>query len=162
MLFCLYAHVGAPNITELTFDRQSRTLTCTFSSGPDFNVTWTKDGAVISLNGTFQQMQMIADATKGIYQNILTIAQSLAEHNVYGLYSCMVENLMGSSNRTIRYSGKIFSYLRVGRLALYVGIAWTCNFYIESLPTAISQPHSQAPAHLAVACKTGNDANYII
>ena len=116
MLFCVYA--GAPNITELTFDRQSRTLTCNFSSGPDFNVTWTKDGAVIILNGTFQQMQMIADATKGIYQNILTIAQSLAEHNVYGLYSCMVENLMGSSNRTNRYSGKISLYLRVGRLSM--------------------------------------------
>ena len=117
---------------------------------------------MIILNGTFQQMQMVADATKGIYQNILTIAQSLAEHNVYGLYSCMVENLMGSSNRTNRYSGKISLYLRVGRLSLYVGIAWTCNFYIESLPTAISQPHSQAPAHLPVACKTENDANYII
>ena len=106
MLFCLYA--GAPNITELTFDRQSRTLTCTFSSGPDTNVTWTKDGAVITLNGTFQQMQIIADATRGIYQNIFTIAQSLAEHTLYGFYSCIVENLMGSSNRTNRYSGKNF------------------------------------------------------
>ena len=101
-------YAGAPNITELTFDRQSRTLTCTFSSGPDTNVTWTKDGAVITLNGTFQQMQMIADATKGIYQNIFTIAQSLAEHTLYGLYSCVVQNLMGSSNRTNRYSGKNF------------------------------------------------------
>ena len=72
-------YAGVPNITEVTFDRQSRTLTCTFSSGPDFNVTWTKDGAVIILNGTFQQKQMIVDATKGIYQNVLTIAQSVAE-----------------------------------------------------------------------------------
>ena len=60
-------------------------------------------------------MQIIADATKGIYQNILTIAQSLAEHTVYGLYNCIVENPMGSSNRTNRYSGKISSYLRVSR-----------------------------------------------
>ena len=108
-------YVGTPNITELTFDRQSRTLTCTFSSGPDFNVTWTKDGAVIILNGTFQQMQLTVDATKGIYQNILTIAQSVAERSLYGLYSCMVENLMVSSNR---YSGKISSYLRVDRLSM--------------------------------------------
>ena len=111
-------YAGVPNITEVTFDRQSRTLTCTFSSGPDFNVTWTKNGAVIILNGTFQQMQIIADATKGIYQSILTIAQSVAERSLYGLYSCMVENPMGSSNRTNRYSGKISPYLRVDRLSM--------------------------------------------
>ena len=110
-----YIYADVPNITELTFDRQSRTVTCTYTSGPATNVTWTKDGAVIILNGTFQQMQIIADATKGIYQNILTIAQSLPEHIVYGLYNCIVENPIGSSNRTNRYSGKISSHLRVSR-----------------------------------------------
>ena len=112
----VYNYADVPNITELTFDRQSRTVTCTYTGGgPATNVTWTMNGAVITLNGTFQQMQIIADATKGIYQNILTIAQSLAEHTVYGLYNCIVENPIGSSNRTNRYSGKISSYLRVSR-----------------------------------------------
>ena len=99
-------HVGAPSITELTFDRESRTLTCTSTGGPATTFTWTKDGAVISFNGTFQQTKRVVDATRGIYQNILTIAQSVAEHNVYGLYNCMVETPIGHSNRTLRYLGK--------------------------------------------------------
>ena len=61
---------------------------------------------MITPNGTFQQTKRVVDATRGIYQNILTIAQSVAEHNVYGLYSCMVETPIGHSNRTLRYLGK--------------------------------------------------------
>ena len=61
---------------------------------------------LITHNATHQQTKMVVDATRGIYQNILTIAQSVAEHNVYGLYSCMVENSFGISNRTEKYSGE--------------------------------------------------------
>ena len=107
MLFGMY--VGAPNITELTFEKVSRTLTCTSTGGPANTVTWTKDGAVITPIGTFQQTKRVVDATRGIYQNILTIAQSVAEHNVYGLYSCMVETPIGHSNRTLRYFGKQYN-----------------------------------------------------
>ena len=44
----------------------------------------------------FQPTKRAVNAARGIYLNILTIAQSVAEH---GLYSCMVENSWGSSNR---------------------------------------------------------------
>ena len=47
-----------------------------------------------------QQTQMIVDTVGGIYQYTLTIAQSVTGDNLYGLYSCMVENSRGSSNRT--------------------------------------------------------------
>ena len=93
-------HAGAPNVTELTFDRESRTLTCTSTGGPATTVTWTKDGAVITPNTTHQQTKMIVDAVEGTYQNTLTIAQSVTGDNLYGLYSCMLENSRGSSNRT--------------------------------------------------------------
>ena len=94
---------GRPRVTGLTFNRESRTLTCTSTGGPATTVTWTKDGAVISLNGTYRQTTIALDATRGIYQSILTIAQSVAEHNVY---SCMTENSMGNSKRIDRYLGK--------------------------------------------------------
>ena len=42
---------------------------------------------------------MIVDTVGGIYQNTLTIAQSVTGDNLYGLYSCTVENSRGSSNR---------------------------------------------------------------
>ena len=44
----------------------------------------------------FQPTKRAVNAVRGIYLNILTIAQSAAEH---GLYSCTVENSWGSSNR---------------------------------------------------------------
>ena len=105
--FCSIRHAGAPNVTELTFDRESKTLTCTSTGGPATTVTWTKDGAVITPNTTHQQTQMIVDTVGGIYRNTLTIAQSVAGHNLYGLYSCMVENSRGSSNRSEFCYGKI-------------------------------------------------------
>ena len=99
-------HAGAPNITKITFDRESRTLTCTSTGGPATTVTWTKNGAVITPSTTHQQTQMIANTTEGIYQNTLTIAQSVTGDNLYGLYSCTVENSRGSSNRTTYIYGK--------------------------------------------------------
>ena len=102
-------HAGAPNVTELTLDRESRTLTCTSTGGPATTVTWTKDGAVITPSTTHQQTQMIANTTEGIYQNTLTIAQSVTGGNLYGLYSCTVENSRGSSNRTVYFYGKHLS-----------------------------------------------------
>ena len=96
---CVNLHAGAPNVTEVTFDIESRTLTCTSTGGPATTVTWTKDGAVITPNTTHQQTQMIVDTVGGIYQNTLTIAQSVTGDNLYGLYSCTVENSRGSSNK---------------------------------------------------------------
>ena len=111
-IVCLYSflishcHAGTPNVTELTFDRESRTLTCTSTGGPATTVTWTKDGAVITPNTTHQQTQMIVDTVEGIYQNTLTIAQSVTGDNLYGLYSCMVENLRKHSNRIEYFYGE--------------------------------------------------------
>ena len=51
---------------------------------------------------------MIVDSVEGIYQNTLTIAQSVTGDSLYGLYSCMVENSRGSSNRTVYFYGKSF------------------------------------------------------
>ena len=102
-LFLYLLNAGTPNVTEVTLDRESRTLTCTSTGGPATTVTWTKDGAVITPSTTHQQTQMIVDTVGGIYQNTLTITQSVARDNLYGLYSCMVENFRGSSRNEYFY-----------------------------------------------------------
>ena len=61
---------------------------------------------MITPSTTHQQTQMIANTTEGIYQNTLTIAQSVTGDNLYGLYSCMVENSRGSSNRIEYFYGE--------------------------------------------------------
>ena len=69
---------------------------------------------------------MIVDTVGGIYQNTLTIAQSVTGENLYGLYSCMVENSRGSSNRTAYFGyGKtvwleIFILLKLSTVTLAV------------------------------------------
>ena len=107
-------HAGTPNVMRLTFDRESRTFNCTSTGGPATTVTWTKDGAVITPSTTHQQTQMIVDSVEGIYQNTLTIAQSVTGDNLYGLYSCMVENSWGTSNRKRYVYGKITSQAILG------------------------------------------------
>ena len=103
---------GAPIVTGVTFDIESRTLTCTSTGGPATTVTWTKDGAVITPSTTHQQTQMIVDTVGGIYQNTLAIAQSVTGDNLYGLYSCTVENSRGSSNRSEYFYGKTNKQVR--------------------------------------------------
>ena len=61
---------------------------------------------MITPSTTHQQTQMIVDSVEGIYQNTLTIAQSVTGDNLYGLYSCMVENSRGHSNRIEYFYGK--------------------------------------------------------
>ena len=100
------SYAGAPIVTDLTLDREFRTFTCTSTGGPATTVTWTKDGAVIIPSTTHQQTQMIVDTVGGIYQNTLTIAQSVTGENLYGLYSCTVENSRGNSRNEYFY-GKI-------------------------------------------------------
>ena len=110
-------HVGTPDVTRLTFDRESRTLTCTSTGGPATTVIWTKDGAVITPSTTHQKTQMIVDTVGGIYQNNLTIAQSVARDNFHGLYSCMAKNSWGTSNRTQYVYGKIHNWIVIMGIA---------------------------------------------
>ena len=91
-------YVGALNITNLTFtfDGESRTLTCTSTGGPATTVTWRRDEAVITLSATYQQTQIMIDATTGTYQAVLTLDKSVGEYD--SNYSCSVQNIRGTSN----------------------------------------------------------------
>ena len=88
---------GSPFATSLIYDSQSRTLTCTFTCGPATNVTWWKDGTVITPNGTYQQTRLLG--LMDTYQTVLTIDPALDQSDIVGLYVCTVENAMprGSS-----------------------------------------------------------------
>ena len=98
LLVFVSCYVGAPYVTNLTFafDGVSRTLTCTSTGGPATNVTWRRDGAVITPNTTYQQIQIVTDATAGTHQTVLTLAKSAGEYD--SNYSCSVQNIRGTSN----------------------------------------------------------------
>ena len=95
---------GSPIVTNLTFDDQSRTLTCTSTGGPATTVTWKRDGVVITLSDTHQQTKRVVDAVNGTYQTLLTINRSV--HWIVGAYRCTVENDRGNSSETVVVPGE--------------------------------------------------------
>ena len=103
----LYIHAGSPNITSLTFDDQSRILTCTSTGGPATTVTWRRDdGVVITLNATYQQTKRLVDPVSGTYQTVLTIDPSVGWSDIVGTYNCTVENDRGGSSETVVVPGE--------------------------------------------------------
>ena len=96
---------GSPNVTCLTYDDQSRTLTCTSTGGPATSVTWRRDGVVITLNATYQQTKSIVDPGNGTYQTVLTIDPTVCQ--IEGTYSCTVQNVRGESSKTVVIPGEM-------------------------------------------------------
>ena len=106
--FYLYIHAGSPNVTHLTFNRQSFTLSCTSTGGPASTVTWRKDGVVLTLNATYQQTKSLVDPLVGTYQTMLTIDPSVGQQHIVGIYNCTVENDRGESSKTVVVAGETF------------------------------------------------------
>ena len=88
-------------MSSLRYDSQSRTLTCTSAGGPATTVTWRRDGAVITLNATYQQTKRVVDPVAGTYQTVLTIDPSVSQDDTVGTYNCTVENARGVSSETL-------------------------------------------------------------
>ena len=102
----LYYHTGIPRVTSLTFNDQSRTLTCTSTGGPATTVTWRRDGDVITLNATYRQTKRVVDLVTGTYQTVLTIDPSVSQSDIVGTYNCTVENVREGSSMTVVITGE--------------------------------------------------------
>ena len=107
MIIAFYVYTGSPIVTSLTFNSSTNTLTCTSIGGPPTNVTWRRDGVVITPNATHQQTQMLTDRATSIYQTVLTINSSVSHSDIVGTYNCTVENVRGGSSDTVIVAGEI-------------------------------------------------------
>ena len=101
-----YIPAGSPDASSLTYNDQSKTLTCTSTGGPATTVTWRRDGAVITLNDTHQQTKRLVDPVNGTYQTVLTINSSVCSNHIVGTYNCTVENVRGESSETVVVPGE--------------------------------------------------------
>ena len=97
----LYIHTGSPSVTNLTYNDQSRTLTCTSTGGPATTVTWRRNGVVITLGATYHQTKNLVDSVNGTYQTVLTIDSSVGLSGFVGNYNCTVENIRGTSSKSV-------------------------------------------------------------
>ena len=94
-----------PTVSSLTYDCGTRTLTCTSTGSPATTVTWTKDGATLTVDGTTYSMtQTVTDRRTSTYENELTLP---ATGDISGNYSCQVRNALGESQMTLAVMGKI-------------------------------------------------------
>ena len=118
---------GFPRVTSLRYDYQSRILTCTSTGGPATTVTWTKDGAVMTLNATYQQTMRVIDPVTSTYQTVLSIDPSVSPSDIVGTYSCAVQNARGTSSRMAV----------VGKLTLYPCCCYLHYIDKESHPTPL-------------------------
>ena len=88
---------GSPNITSLSFDGVTISLSCISVGGPASNVTWIRDGVVIPENSaSYTKSQQILDRNGSTYRNILTGANS---NDVLGTFECVVQNARGEDSR---------------------------------------------------------------
>ena len=92
-----------PDITSLTFDPDSSTLTCTSTGSPATTVTWMKDGSPLVIDGTTYSMQLtVIGRSTSTYDNVLTISTT---DSVVGVYTCTVENALGMDSTEIEVTG---------------------------------------------------------
>ena len=104
--FCvLINHISctaAPRVISLqrTDSTSILTLTCTSTFSPATNVTWTRDGDVLAIDGVmYKTYQTVTDRRTSTYQNILEV--DYVAENINGIYTCSVTNAFGSSSRDL-------------------------------------------------------------
>lgn len=98
--------VGLPFITDVRYERSSRTVICTSSGGPATLVEWSLDESpiIVEEGSTYRSSQIITNTSTATYQNMLQILHEDPD-NLYGVYACTVRNAMGTDYSQIRVSG---------------------------------------------------------
>ena len=56
---------------------------------------------MITLNGTYQQTQIVTNTTTSTYQTVLTIDSSVNQSDIAGTYNCTVNNIRGESSMVV-------------------------------------------------------------
>ena len=84
------------------------TLNCTSTGSPPTNVTWVKDGEVITDDNNYGITQILRDGITTTYDNILKIHLHVSE--IIGTYTCMIDNSVSTPvKQTLAIGGKCFN-----------------------------------------------------
>ena len=106
----MYIHAiiasGIAHIDELTYDKDTQTISCISIGGPVTSVTWKKDDLSIDEKDQWydfsQKLLHSYNSTHII--NRLTISTKTVEAS--GVYTCTIENAKGMDTSSIQVSGK--------------------------------------------------------
>ena len=80
------------------------TLVCNTTSSPPTEVTWMKDGTVITNAAHYHTYQVLLDGSESTYSNLLEV--DLGPPGILGEYTCITSNLNGAVSESIIIQGK--------------------------------------------------------
>ena len=97
--------IAEPSITSLAAisDGSLFTLNCTSIGSPATDVTWRKDGRILSASSVYGISQILYSGRTSTYFNLLEV--DAGPYAVTGDYSCEVSNLLGSDSRDANFGG---------------------------------------------------------
>lgn len=83
------------------------TLVCNTTTSPPTEVTWMKDGTVVTNAAHYNAYQVLLDGSESTYSNFLEV--DLGPPGLIGEYTCIVSNLIGTTSSSVTIQGKSHS-----------------------------------------------------
>jgi len=114
-IFLMYT--AAPTITSFLHGRSATRfiLSCTSTNSPATDVSWTRDGYTLRIDGEKQQFyQTVTSRRSSTYQNTLVVDDDI--ENIIGNYTCSIRNRFGNVKSKLTVRGKVaiaYSYVSV-------------------------------------------------
>ena len=108
---------AAPTVVSFQHVRSATkfTLTCISKNSPATDVTWTRDGYTLLIDGMKSHFfQTVTSRRSSTYQNTLVLDDSI--ENIIGIYACSVTNKFGNYKRNLTVRGKITMVIGVSKL----------------------------------------------
>ena len=65
---------------------------------------------MIALSATYQQTKILVDPVNGTYRTVLTIDSSVGPSGLAGNYNCTVENIRGTSSKSVFVGETYYHY----------------------------------------------------
>ena len=112
----------SPTISSLTYQEESRTLTCVSTGSPATIVSWMRDGKPLINSSTYHLTQTVTGRSSSTYSNVLTVSDP---SGVAGTYICTVTNDLGSDSMQVVAVGKFEECVFILTEATY-------NYYLKT------------------------------
>ena len=96
-----------PTITNLTYHKETRSLSCISSVSPATRVVWMRDGVPLTTDGSshYSLSQTVSHRPTSTYHNVLMIDDTAP--GVAGNYTCNVSNDLGSHSMSVVAIGEL-------------------------------------------------------
>ena len=100
----MFAFAGSPTISGVTLSGDSKTLTCTSTSGPVTTVVWRQNCIILQQNdANYVQNQVVTNTLTATYENTLEINNNTISN---GVYTCSISNSRGYHSSSVGVGSK--------------------------------------------------------